>query len=531
MISNPPDDLSALAHSSATAGTKNELPITATAFDEDLDRDHPLVLRYNPPEGWLQPLALPSASARHEQARAQIAAIALDKAQHQQPWISYSRNRNHYSRRGRRYDEHPELYQYSIIPPSVDALVTAGYLKAITAPRDPNCGRQSTFRATPALIEALGAVPPPVAKPKQRALVQLRDEQKQLIDFTDTEKTHRMRGRLVKINEAIGAHKIELPAGIGERYGDLLVIDRSCINLGNTAYFRIFNVDFRNGGRMYGHWTQSLPKAIRKQLTINGEPVAEPDYLAHHLCILYALEGLRPPGNPYEIEGWDREIVKRAVLIAINAKNLASTIGAIIYWYEIIRDKAARLVEAIKRKHKLIEKYFHSGAGLWLQRIDSDMAERVVLEQSRQGNPVLPVHDSFVAPARLEGAVREQMDEAFETIISRERGASRKSLPAQRLKPKSSYTMVDAFPLLRPLLLSLPVLLLVHWPFRPSLMIGAVSRSRGWLLCWMQNVVVAFGKRSLRTWPLSAVQRWRIFLRGDLARHLRLRNASRKLSP
>ena len=32
MISNPPDDLSALAHSSATAGTKNELPITATAL-------------------------------------------------------------------------------------------------------------------------------------------------------------------------------------------------------------------------------------------------------------------------------------------------------------------------------------------------------------------------------------------------------------------------------------------------------------------------------------------------------------------
>src|SRR4051794_32694532 len=148
-----------------------------TAFNEDLDRDHPLVLRYNPPKGWLQPLALPSASALHEQARAQIAAIALDKARHQQSWISYSRNRNHYSRRGRRYDEHPELYRYSIIPPSVDVLVTAGYLESITAPRDQNCSRQSPFRATPAFIEALGDIPPPVAKPKQRALVQLRDEQ------------------------------------------------------------------------------------------------------------------------------------------------------------------------------------------------------------------------------------------------------------------------------------------------------------------------------------------------------------------
>src|SRR3954471_11560670 len=163
-----------------------------TAFNEDLDRDHPLVLRYNPPKGWLQLLALPSASAQHEQARAQIAAVAIDKARHQQPWISYSRNHNHYSRRGGRYDEHPELYRPSIIPPSVDALATAGYLESIIAPRNPNCGFQSVFRATRALTDALGDAPPPVAKPKQRALVQLRDEQKQLIDFTDTEKTRRM---------------------------------------------------------------------------------------------------------------------------------------------------------------------------------------------------------------------------------------------------------------------------------------------------------------------------------------------------
>src|SRR4051794_4041508 len=122
MISSLPDNLSSLTYGLATAGTENEPPIATTAFDGDPDRDHPLVLRYKPPEDWLQPLALPSASARHEQARAQIVAIALDKARHQQPWISYSRNRNHYSRRSRRYDEHPELYQYSIILPSVETL-------------------------------------------------------------------------------------------------------------------------------------------------------------------------------------------------------------------------------------------------------------------------------------------------------------------------------------------------------------------------------------------------------------------------
>src|SRR4051794_17597660 len=93
------------------------------------DRDHPLVLRYLPPEGWLDPLGLqPARSKRHAQARAQILAIALDKASHRQPCVSYSRNHNHYGKRGRRYDELPDLYRYGTIVTTVDALAAAGLL-------------------------------------------------------------------------------------------------------------------------------------------------------------------------------------------------------------------------------------------------------------------------------------------------------------------------------------------------------------------------------------------------------------------
>jgi hypothetical protein len=383
------------------------------------DRDHPLVLRYNPPEGWLKPLGLAPASARKEQAQAQIAAIAVDKARHQPSYILYSRNRNHYARRGKRYDEWPDLYRFSIIPAAVDALADAGFVENEIAPRDPNYGRQSRFRATLALIEALGKVPPPLAKLKRRALVQLRDKDKQLIDFRDTERTRRMCRHLAEINEAIGSLKIELPGGIGERDDDVLVIGDSCINLGNNALYRIFNLNFRHGGRLYGHWTQGVPKRLRAELTIDGEPIAEPDYRAHHLRILYALDGLPLDGDPYDIDGWLRETVKRALLILINAPTRERAIRAIVYRCEIDRGAAERLVNELKQKHKPIEMHFHSGAGLRLQRIDSDMAERVELGQIRRGNPVLPIHDSFIVPMRYEGAVREQMEEAFETMLAR----------------------------------------------------------------------------------------------------------------
>jgi len=55
----------------------------------------------------------------------------------QQPWISYSRNRNHYTMRGTRYDERSELYTYSFIPPAVGAMAAAGFLENTVAPNNP----------------------------------------------------------------------------------------------------------------------------------------------------------------------------------------------------------------------------------------------------------------------------------------------------------------------------------------------------------------------------------------------------------
>ncbi len=383
------------------------------------ERDHPLVLRYLVPEDFTAPLALPKVSPQLEAALGQIAAIALDKARHEQPWVSYSRNRNHYAQRGSRYDERPELYRYGIIPPMVDVLAASGHLTSVVAPPDPHCGWQSVFRAAPKLIEALGSAPPPLARPKKRALIWLRDENKQLTDFRDTERTARMRRHLIEINEAIGELAIELPAGCGDRCGDVLTIGGSCINLSSTKLWRIFNVDFKNGGRSYGHFVENIPKAIRAQLTIGGEPVAEPDYPAHHLRILYALCDLPLPGDPYVLDGWDRGMVKLAVLILINAPTLQSAIGAIRRRYGINWRTALRLIEAIKVRHAPIEAHFHSGAGRWLQRIDADMAERVLLGLIRQGCPALPIHDSFVVPAKHDGIAREEMVEAFETVIGK----------------------------------------------------------------------------------------------------------------
>jgi len=115
------------------------------------------------------------------------------------------------------------------------------------------------------------------------------------------------------------------------------------------------------------------------------------------------------------LDGWERPLAKKAFNILINADDEDAAVRAVMQ--EIggqgARKKAERLIADIKQRHQPIAKYFHSGEGLRLQRIDSNMAEQVLKNMLSHGVVVLPIHDSFVTPERYEGAVKEEMEAAF----------------------------------------------------------------------------------------------------------------------
>jgi hypothetical protein len=111
--------------------------------------------------------------------------------------------------------------------------------------------------------------------------------------------------------------------------------------------------------------------------------------------------------------------VKRAFNILINAgghdatrRAIAKKIGG-----EGSHEKAASLIEAIKRRHPNISSMFHSDAGIRLQRRDADMVERIMRRLGSHGIVVLPIHDSFIAAARHEGALKDAMDMVWTQFI------------------------------------------------------------------------------------------------------------------
>jgi hypothetical protein len=82
------------------------------------------------------------------------------------------------------------------------------------------------------------------------------------------------------------------------------------------------------------------------------------------------------------------------------------------------------LKAAVIKAHKPIEESFNSGAGMFTQFIDANIAEQVVLRMAEEGHAVLPIHDSFIVRLGYEYRLREVMLEEFQKTTGASIGVS-----------------------------------------------------------------------------------------------------------
>jgi hypothetical protein len=340
-------------------------------------------------------------------------------------WISYSRREEWYSNaeRGRYW---PVRRMYSSVTSAIDQLAAADLIQNRVVPPG-HLKFQSTFRATPklmALIEEnhvsliLG----------NRELIILRDGDKHPKPYDDTREVIRMRRDLEEYNEAVSSMRVCIN---GQRIieGELVDFGKDKngedrrVGAATLTAVRIFNGDFRRGGRHYGPAIQGAPKEQRKSITIDGGATDEPDYPSLHPQLVYALIGAPLPEDPYDLCGWDRDIVKPAFNVMLNAQSpnaamlkIAEDLGGYTGGH---RELAKRLMAEIERKHAQIADYFYTGIGLRLQRTDSEMMQRVLAAGRKEGERLLPIHDSCTSRHQYAGRVREHMDEIYEKVVGK----------------------------------------------------------------------------------------------------------------
>lgn len=326
--------------------------------------------------------------------------------------VSYSRRKAFYAAAAR---YHGTAYGYDTVVPAIDALVGAGLLiEHDKRPGGPiGSGIQSSFLPSPRLAEVMF----PKAVCELGELIRLKDAKGNLIAYRDTERTSRDRKLLKAVNDHISSAGIRLEAGTLD--GQMIRFANHAVYPDMTELYRVYNGGWTLGGRYYGGWWQQVSSGDREHFRIDGGASCEVDYEMLHPRLLYAAAGRKLAGDAYTIDGWDRKVCKRAFNILINANSYPRALGAIQPYVDGDREAAVRLVKALKRHHKPVAGYFHSGAGLRLQNVDSEIAKSVLQELTvRRGMTVLPIHDSFIVRDDHREDLLETMDRAYTTVIS-----------------------------------------------------------------------------------------------------------------
>jgi hypothetical protein len=372
-------------------------------------RDKPLTLNWAPIERdaydclGLRDLKSPLAM----KARTQIITEALVAGDR---FTSYSRRPAFYTESQRYYRP---TYSFRAIVPAVDQLAAEGLLEHQKVPQG-HRGFQSRFRSAPELIKELASV---MVQYKPLELIVLRDDAGNPVDYRDNRETRAMRKRLAELNEGLASQEIGL--------GTQIIREGDRLDNGGRAQAQLHRVfhrgDFANGGRFYGgHWQNIPAEGGRDHITINGQPTTEVDYRGLHIRLLYQEVGKPMPTDPYDVDGWPREQVKLALLIAINARSHVSAVRALA---DALRGDATvsdpfatadQLIKAAKIRHPDIAWALASDAGVRLMRKDSELAERIMLETVRAiGIVPLAVHDSFIVPTANVDTLNETMEEAI----------------------------------------------------------------------------------------------------------------------
>lgn len=193
---------------------------------------------------------------------------------------------------------------------------------------------------------------------------------------------------------------------------------KHAINMQNVFLNRIFaQGSLSKGGRFYGGWWQLIPSKARRRILINEDITIECDFSGLSCSMLYAMEGLAPPNDAYDIglnyvtDDPRRKIVKRYMNAVLNDSSRR---------YRLEPNELKRLglshVELHARLsdlHKPIAKHFNSGIGVDLQFHDSEIAEQVMLRLMEQGEVCLPIHDSFIVRVKAADKLQRAMTAAF----------------------------------------------------------------------------------------------------------------------
>lgn len=182
-----------------------------------------------------------------------------------------------------------------------------------------------------------------------------------------------------------------------------------------ATYKGSFEVD----GRMHGSSVITMSKQQRRYVLIDGEETVELDISSCIPHLLYATELKREvPKEIYRLPGAPREIVKKAIVIALNCESREAARSAIqsrinIGQWKNLHYTASQLLDAIEAKHPELKEYLYKGLGRKLMNAESLCMTRFMRRMLDMGIKHYPIYDSVRVPVSRDKEVEEELRRAF----------------------------------------------------------------------------------------------------------------------
>ena len=322
-------------------------------------------------------------------------------------------------------------------------------------------GSTTRIWASPQLTDEFDKIINYLPEKEEQDCIVLRNEDKEDIPFEENAFTNSLRNQLNFINSTLFSHYFTYNSS--DIFNKLVINPLHRNNNSNSSstssnislsslrepneIFRRFrpqvkvvfsNSDFTCGGRIYnagiGDW-QSMPQLQRATIRIDNCRTVELDFNSFHISMLYAIAGKQITGDPYSSVASRalRPVVKKLLLTVLNASSIREAASSMTNQVLTLQQRPLQkerdlkflracwnhkpdwygLINRLKAAHPVIGQYFCSGAGLHLQRIDSEIMRDVLIGLSERNIPCLPVHDSAIVQYFREADLRREMQLAY----------------------------------------------------------------------------------------------------------------------
>jgi hypothetical protein len=266
----------------------------------------------------------------------------------------------------------------------------------------------------------------------------IKGEADPFVDYPETKHTRRLRAAMRRINAMLAATDISLTRPIPKRKGAVRSVSNvDVLQRHLRRQFATFDGQPRwdLNGRLYGGFWENMDETDRPALRINGESIADLDFVALHLNLFYHRKGETPPdGDLYAIPGWEnyRPGVKKVLNAIINKPGLKQ-------WPDLdgrrgatrelfpTGTKLAAVRDPILAHHPIL-KAVEKETGFSLTFLESEIIMDALLTLADTGIPALPMHDGLMVQQSKADTAEAVMGLASERVAGVTLQVKRKAL-------------------------------------------------------------------------------------------------------